>query len=160
MRPRAWLGGGSGGLATDGIQKLLSRNSGCTTFHHHQSAGDVGNVRGFEWRCSASKRQRVRCQNSVARAGDIDGLIAAMNRDLREAIAWLEERSTVPSARNQERLEFHCGKSHPASARELGAIFANDSVMFVFEFRLVWGGRVDSGLRITVKLVPCIERDW
>src|SRR5258708_9988725 len=95
------LGGSSGGLATDGLEKLFARNGSCAAFHHHQTAGDVGNVCGFQGRRSARERQRVRSENGVPRAGDVNGLIAAVNGDLCEAIVWLEKRSTVPSARGQ-----------------------------------------------------------
>ena len=42
------LGGGSRGLATNGFEKLITRDGGRATFHDHQAAGDVSDVRGFE----------------------------------------------------------------------------------------------------------------
>src|SRR5258708_6006772 len=38
------LGGSSGRLATDGVEKLFPRNGSGAAFHYHQAAGDVGNV--------------------------------------------------------------------------------------------------------------------
>ncbi len=42
------LRSGSGCLVTDGVEKLFAQNGGSATFHDHQAAGDVGDVRGFE----------------------------------------------------------------------------------------------------------------
>jgi hypothetical protein len=85
-------------LATDGVEKFLARNGGGAAFHYHQASGDVGDVGSFERRRSAGERQSVCGENGVARASHVNGLIAAVNGDLREAIAWLEESGTVPSA--------------------------------------------------------------
>src|SRR5467141_1439458 len=86
---------GSGCLAKDGAEKLFARNGSCAAFHDHQAAGNVGDVRGFERRCPASKRQSVSGKNGVSGAGDVHGLIAAVNRNLREAIARLEKSRAV-----------------------------------------------------------------
>ena len=42
------LGGGSGGLRADGVEKLFLRNSRGAAFHDHQATRDVGDVRTFK----------------------------------------------------------------------------------------------------------------
>src|SRR6266853_3795174 len=101
------LGDGSRCLCADGFEKFFARNGSSTALHDHQAARDVGDVRGFERRSPAGERQSVCGKNGVARAGDVYGLIAAMNGDLPESIAWFEKNRAVPSTGDQKRLQFH-----------------------------------------------------
>src|SRR6266849_11139600 len=153
------LRGGSRCLATDGVEKLFARNGSGAAFHDHQTAGDVGDVSGFEWRCSAGKRQRVRGENGVAGAGDVNGLIAAVNGDLREAMTRFEKSCTVPSAGDQEGLQFHLRKSGSACTRELAGILTDGRVMLRLKLGLIWRSGGNARFRIAVQPVTRVERD-
>src|SRR5260370_34404230 len=80
------LGGGSGGLATDGVEKLSTRDGSRAALHDYHAAGDVSDVRGFARRCPAGERQSVGGEDGVSRAGDVHGLIAAVNGDPGEPV--------------------------------------------------------------------------
>src|SRR6266851_172211 len=153
------LRGGSGGLGADGLEKLFARNGGSAAFHHHQAAGNVGDVRGFERRCSASQRQSVSGEDRIARPGNVHGLIAAMNRNLFEPIVRLEESRTMPSASDQERLQFHLGQSRAGRARELADVLTDGRVMLRLKLRLVRRSSGYTGLRVAMQPVTSVEGD-
>src|SRR5712692_8034767 len=153
------LGSGSGSLAADGIEKFLARNGGSAAFHDYQAPCNVCDVCCFERRGATGERKSVCSQNGIAGAGDIHSLVAAMNGDLREAIAWLEKSRPVSSPGDQERLQFHLGKSPAACAFEFVHILADIRVMFSLKLGLVWRSRCDARLRITVQLVTRVEYD-
>ena len=94
-----------------------------------------------------------------ARAGDVYGLIAAMNGDLPESIAWFEKNRAVPSTGDQKRLQFHLGECGAACPRELTGILTNGRVTLCLKLGLVWRGRSNSRLRITAQTVTRVERD-
>src|SRR5260370_29106745 len=153
------LRGGSRCLGADGLEKLFARNGGSAALHDHQAARDVGDVRGLEGRCPASESQSVSGKNGVARAGNVDGLIAAMNGDLRQPVAWLEKRRTVSPSGDQEGLQFHLGKSRAACALEFAGILTDGRVMLGLKLGLIWRRRSDARLRITVQPVTRVEGD-
>src|SRR5260370_1091256 len=140
------LGGSSGGFATNGVEKLSARDGSRAALHDYQAAGDVGDVRGFERRCPAGERQSVGSKNGVSGPGDVHCLIAAVNGDVREAIAWLEKSRAVPSAGDQERLQFHLRESRAACARKLLRVLADVRVMLGFKLGFVWRGGTDARL--------------
>ena len=80
----------------------MARNGSRSALHDHQAASDVGDVRSLQRRCPAGQSQSVGGKNGVSGTSDIHGLIAAVNGDLREAIAWFEKGHTVPSSGDQE----------------------------------------------------------
>ncbi len=116
-------------------------------------------MRGFEGRCSASKRQGVSGKNCIAGAGDVHGLIAAVNRNLREAIARLEKGRTVSSTSDQERLQFHFGKRRAAGASKLAGVLTDGRVVLRFKLCLVWSSGSYAGLRVAMKPVTRVESD-
>ena len=73
----------SGCLATDGFEKFVAGDRGGAALHDDEAARDVGDVSGFERRCTAGKRERVGREHGVARAGDVDGLIASVDGNVR-----------------------------------------------------------------------------
>ncbi len=119
-------------FSADSFEKLFARDGGGPALHDHQASRDVGDVRGFERIYPACERESVRGKNGVACAGDINRLIAAVNGDLREAIA---------------------------GTSELASVLTNGRVMLRFEFGLVWRGRSDSSFRVSMELVARVERD-
>lgn len=42
------LRSGAAGLVANGGQEFLAGDGGCAAFHDHETAGDIGDVRGFE----------------------------------------------------------------------------------------------------------------
>jgi hypothetical protein len=97
-------GSRSGSFPTNGFEQFLARDGGGAAFHDDESAGDVGDMRGFERRCFTSERQSICGKNCIPRAGDIDGLIAAMDGDVSEPIIGFKKGSAVASSSNEERL--------------------------------------------------------
>src|SRR6266481_244923 len=89
------LGSAPAGLVSNGSKKLIARDCGRATLHDHETAGDVGDMRGFERRSAASKRKRVRGKDRVPCTGDVDGLIASVNRYMRFAVSGFEERHAM-----------------------------------------------------------------
>src|SRR6266581_388402 len=151
------LRGGSGCLATDGIEKFLARDGSGAAFHYYEAAGDVSDVRGFERRCPAGERQGVRGENGVAGAGDVHSLVAAVNGNLREAITRFEKSCAVPSAGDQKRLQFHFRKSCTACPRELASILTDGRVIFSLKLSLVWRRGSNARLRISMQLIARVK---
>ncbi len=151
-------GGGPAGLVTNGSEKFVARNSGRAALHDDQATGHVGDVRGFERRRAAGKRECVGGKDCVARASDVDSLVASVNWDLRLASGF-EQRHAVASARNEKGAQPHFGERGSAAARQLGKVLADGDMMKGLELRFVGSGRCDARLGVSVKIVPRIERD-
>ena len=77
----------SGRFAMNGGEEFGARHGGGAALHHHQAAGDVGDVRGFERGGAGGEGQGVGCEDGVACAGDVDGLIAAKDGNVRRVAA-------------------------------------------------------------------------
>ena len=80
-------GGGSAGLPSNSGEKFIASDGGGAALHNDKTTSDVGNVSGFERRGTARQGNRVRGKDSVAGAGNIDGLVATIERDLRLAVS-------------------------------------------------------------------------
>src|SRR6266568_9184221 len=146
-------------FAADGFKELFARNGRSAALHHHQATGNVGDVRRFERRCTAGERQSIRGKNRIASAGDINGLIAAVNGNLCEAITSFEKSRAVPPPCDEKRLQFHRGKSRAACSCKLTDILTDDRVMFGLKLGLVRRGGSDSSLRIAVQSIARVECD-
>src|SRR6266852_5963721 len=94
---------------------------------------------GFEGRGAARKAE------GVGGAGDVDGLVAALDGDVDGLHAGLEEGDAVASAGNDEGLEFHFGERSAAAAFEFGEIFS------------VGGGGMEAGAFVAGEAVTRIE---
>ena len=101
-------------------------------------------MRGFEGRGAAGEREGVGGENGVAGAGDVDGLIAAVDRNVDGLHAGLEEGDAVTSAGDEKRLELHIGERCAATAFEFGKIFSDGSVAESFDFAFVGSGGVQA----------------
>jgi hypothetical protein len=143
----------------DGGEKFFAGDGGGAAFHDDQATGNISDVRGFQGRSAASEGDGVSGENSVAGAGDVDGLIAAVDRDLCEAAFGFEERHAVAAAGDEKGAEFHFGERSGAGAREFGKILANGDVMQGFEFGFVRRGGGDACFGVGVKIVARVERD-
>ena len=104
------LGGGPASLVANGGEKFIACNGSGAALHNNKASGDVGDVRGFQRRTTASKRKRVGSKDSVACAGDVNGLVASINGYLRQPVIGFKERHAIASASDEEGAEFHFGK--------------------------------------------------
>ena len=67
----------------NGGQKFGAGHGGSSALHDYQGTSDVGEVRGLERRSAACEGQRKGGKDGVASPGYVDGLIAAMNGNMR-----------------------------------------------------------------------------
>src|SRR5271168_3374425 len=149
----------SPGFAAKGVEEFFAGNRGCAALHHYQATGNIRNVRGFQSGSATSKGQRICGKNGVSGSGDIDGLVAAMNGNVRDAGARFKERHAVVAARHEQRADFHFRQRGSAAAGEFLEILTDHRVMQRFEFGFIRRGRGNSGFGEGVKLIARIERD-
>ena len=116
-------------------------------------------------RCAASRRrgaageaQGVSGENGVTGAGDVHGLIAAVNGNVGSLLAGLEERDAVTAAGDEQRLQLHFGKSGAAAALEFGEIFSDGGVMEGFHFAFVGSGGMEADAGVGGQMVTGVER--
>ena len=129
----------------NGIEKLGARNRGSAAFHDYEAAGNVGDVSGFEWSGIAGKGESVGGEDGVSRAGDVDGLLTAVNRDVDGRAVIFEENHTIFAASDEKGTKLHVVESSRAAAFQFSKIFTNDGVMESFDFRFVGSGGSDGG---------------
>ena len=72
-------------------EKFVARDGGGAALHDDQASGDVGEMRSLKRRCAGSKSESVGGENGVTRASNVNGLVAAVNRNERWAIGRLEK---------------------------------------------------------------------
>ena len=144
--------------SADGFEEFGARDGGGAAFHHDEAASDVGEVRGFEGRGAAGEAEGVGGENGVTGAGDVDGLIAAVDGNVGSLLAGLEEGDAVTAAGDEERLQLHFGESGAAAAFEFGEIFPDGGVMEGFHFAFVGSGGVETGTGVGGQMVTGIER--
>ena len=152
-------GGSPAGLVANGSEKLIARDGGRAALHDHQTAGDVCDVRGFERRSARGQCERICRKNRVARSGDVDGLVAAVDRYLPLAASRFEERHAMAPARDKKGAQLHFRECSGATARQFRKILADGNMMQGFELCLIGRGRGNAGPRVGVKIVARIERD-
>src|SRR5207245_11144244 len=107
----------------------------------------------------AGERQGVRGKYGVASAGDVNGLSAAVNGYLQEAIGRFEQGRAVPPTGDQERLQFHFGKGRVTRTREFSGILAYRRVMLRLKLGLVWRGGSNARFRVAVQMVARVKRN-
>ena len=135
----------SGGGRADGFEEFGAGDGGGAALHDDEAAGDVGEMRGFERRGAAGEAEGVGGEDGVAGAGDVNGLIAAVDGDVDGCHAGLEESDAIAATGDEERLEFHLGESGAAAAFEFGKIFSDGSVAEGFDFAFVGRCGVEAG---------------
>jgi hypothetical protein len=150
-------GGFSGGGRADRFEKFGASDGGGAALHDDEAAGDVGEMGGFERSCAAGEGEGVGGEDGVAGAGDVDGLIAAMDRDVDGLHAGLEEGDAVAAAGDEERLEFHIGEGGAAAAFEFGEIFADGGVAESFDFAFVRCCGVQAGALVVGEVIARVE---
>jgi len=114
-------------------------------------------MRGFERGGAAGERERVGGEDGVACAGDVDGLIAAVDGDVDGLHARLEESEAIAAAGDEEGFEIHLGECGAAAAFEFGEIFSDDGVVEGFDFAFVGSGGVEAGAFVRGEVIPGIE---
>ena len=114
---------------------------------------------GFERRSAGREREGVGGQDRVSSAGDVHGLIATVDRDMREARGRFEQCHAIAAAGDEQGLQLHGGKSGATAAGELFEILADRSVMQGFEFGFVGGCRGEAGFCVGGESVASIERN-
>ena len=138
---------GSGSRLRGGIvnafEQFGTRNGGSTALHDDEATGNVCDVGSLEWSCTAGKSEGVGGENGVTRAGDVDGLIAAVNGDVDGRRRLLEERHAVFAASDEEGAELQLAESCGGATFEFDEIFADDGVMQRFHFRFIGSGGGD-----------------
>jgi hypothetical protein len=147
----------AGGGRADGFEELGAGDGGGAALHDDEAAGDVGEMGGFEGRCAAGEGESVGGEDGVAGAGDVDGLIAAVDGDVDGLHAGLEESEAIAAAGDEERFEFHLGESSAAAAFEFGKIFSDGGVAEGFDFAFVGRGGVEAGALVVGEAVARIE---
>ncbi len=152
-------GGGAARFAADGREQIFAGNRGRAALHDHKSAGNVSDVRGFERGGATRKPQGERSENGVSRAGNVNGLIAAVHGNVREAVARLEKGHAVAATRNEERSQLHFRERRTATAGKFFQILADSSLVKGFEFGFVGCGGGNSRFRVGVQLIARVERD-
>jgi len=134
----------AGGGRADGFEEFCAGNGGGAALHDDEAAGDVGEMRGFEGCGAAGEAESVGGENGVAGAGDVDGLIAAVDGDVDCLHAGLKEGDTVAAAGDDEGLEIHLGERGAAAAFEFGEIFSDGGMVERFDFAFVGGGGMEA----------------
>ena len=102
-------------------------------------------MRGFERRGAAGEAQGVSGENSVTGAGNIHGLIAAVDGNVGSLLAGLEEGDAVTAAGDKQGLQLHFGERGAAAAFEFAEIFPDGGVMEGFHLAFVGGGGMEAG---------------
>ena len=136
-----------------------ARNGGGAALHDDETTGNVCDVGSLEWSCTAGEREGVGGKDGVSRAGDVDGLIAAVNGDVGGPRRLLEESHAMFAARDEEGEEFHVAERAGGAALEFSEIFADDGVMQCFHFRFVGSGSGDSGALVVAEAIAGIQSD-
>ena len=152
------LRGSLRGRGADGGEEFGAGNGGGAALHDHEAAGDVGEVRGFERRSAAGKAESVGGENGVAGAGDVHGLIAAMDGDVHGFLSGLKEGDAVAASSDDEGLEFQVGEGGAAAAFEFSEIFADGGVVKGFHFTFIGCGGMEAGAGVVGEAVTRIER--
>lgn len=150
-------GGFAEGGRADGFEELGAGDGGGTAFHDDEAAGDVGEMRGFEGRSAGGEAEGVGGEDGVACAGDVDGLIAAVDGDVDGLHAGLEEGEAVAAAGDDEGFEVHLGDGGAAAAFEFGKILADGGVVEGFDFTFVGCGGMDAGALVVGEAVARVE---
>jgi len=112
---------------------------------------------GFERRGAAGEAEGVGSKDSVTCTGDVDGLVAAMDRNVRGGLAGFEESDAVAAAGDEEGLELHGGERGAATAFEFIEILADGGVVEGLHFAFVGGGGVETGAREVCETVAGVE---
>ena len=94
------------GLAPKRGFELRARDGSGAALHHHDTARVVCQVRRLDPRRACCPCQRKDGDHGVTRAGDVDGLIRAVNRDVprRFGIAF-EDGQAVLAASDEDGLD-------------------------------------------------------
>ena len=141
----------------DGFEEFGAGDRGGAVLHDDEAAGDVGEMRGFEGRGAAGETQCVGGEDSVARAGDVDGLITAVDGNVDGFHAALKEGHAVTATGDDEGFEFHLLERGAATAFEFGEIFSDGGVVEGFDFAFVGSGGMEAGVFVVGEAVPGIE---
>src|SRR5258705_164723 len=102
-------------------------------------------MRGLEGRGAAGETQCVDGEDSVAGAGDIDGLVAAVDGNVDGFHAALKKSHAVTATGDDEGFEFHLFERGAATAFEFGEIFSDGGVVEGLDFTFVRSGGMEAG---------------
>jgi len=141
----------------NGFEQFGARNGGRAAFHDDQATRNVCDVGSLEWSCTAGKSESVGGEDGVPGAGDVDGLIAAVDGDVSGLRRLLEESHAVLATSDEEGAKLEIAESSGGAAFEFGEIFADDGVMKSFHFRFVRSGGGDSGALVIGEAIPGVE---
>ena len=115
-------------------------------------------MRRLQSRSAGGQSQGVCRKHGVARAGDVHGLIASVNRDVQRLLSGLEKGHAVAPTRHQQRFQFQCFTSGFATAFQFLQIAPNRSVVQSFHLRLVGSRRRNPCVLVAIQLVARVER--
>ena len=152
------LGVGSRGGGANGFEEFGTGNGGGAAFHDHEAAGNVSEMSGFQRRGIAGEAEGVGGKNGVPGAGDVYGLVSAMNGDVRGRLAGLKESEAVASAGDDEGLELHLREGRASTAFEFGEILSDGGVVERFHFAFVGRGGVQARAGVSGEAIAGVER--
>src|SRR5579862_1151730 len=136
-------GGGNGG-AHGGFQ-FGARDGGSAVFHDHDAAGKTGDVRGFEIGGANGESDGEGGDDGVAGAGDVAGVLGAVDGNLLRRVFGVEEDHAVAAAGDQESFEAHFFEKARAEFFEAGFVGADLLVVDGFDFSFIGRGGGDAG---------------
>ena len=151
------LGDGLRSGRADGCEEFRAGNGGGAAFHDNKAAGDVGEVGGFERRGAAGEAEGVDSEDGVARPGDVDGLIAAVDGDVGRLHAGLEKGEAVAAAGDDEGLELHLFECGAAAALEFCEIFSDGGVVEGFKLAFVGRGGTKASALVVCEAIAGVE---
>ena len=143
----------------DGLGKFVARNGCGATFHDDNAARDVGEVSRFERRRTRGQSESVSGEDGVARAGNVNGLVAAVNCNENWRLGRLKENHAVATTGDEERRQLHLLASGFPTAAKFGQIFANGSVMQGFQFCFVGSGGSNASTAVIGEAITRVQGD-
>src|ERR1043166_151312 len=111
-------------IVPEGVDQFLSRNGGCTEFGNNYPAGMICDLSRFDWRSSASQREREERDCRITGARYVENLARFCGNMMRLAI-FLKQHHAVLAECNKQAFEVPLFQERFADLCQIDIFFRN-----------------------------------